>query len=246
MSLNHIPLLFLAAAIAGSFPSSVVAQLPDPGMEVDVSRTALVITDPQNDFLSPDGVTWGVVGESVTENNTVANLEALMATAKDRGIPVFVSPHYYYPTDKGWKFEGALEVLMHSIGMFDRVDPLSLEGFEGSGADWLERYKPYIKDGETIVTSPHKVYGPETNDLVLQLRKRGVDKVILAGMSANLCTESHMRELLEQGFEVAVVKDATAAAKLPDFNGYEAALVNFRFMDIAVWTSEEAVAAMSM
>lgn len=246
MSLNHIPLLFLAAAIAGSFPSSVVAQLPDPGMEVDVSHTALVITDPQNDFLSPDGVTWGVVGESVTEINTVANLEALMATAKDQGIPVFVSPHYYYPTDKGWKFEGALEVLMHSIGMFDRVDPLSLEGFEGSGADWLERYKPYIKDGETIVTSPHKVYGPETNDLVLQLRKRGVDKVILAGMSANLCTESHMRELLEQGFEVAVVKDATAAAKLPDFNGYEAALVNFRFMANAVWTTEEAVAAMSM
>ena len=246
MSLNHIPLLFLAAAFAGSFPSSVVAQLPDPGMVVDVSRTALVISDPQNDCLSPDWVTWGVVGESVTENNTVANLEALMATAKDRGIPVFVSPHYYYPTDKGWKFEGALEVLMHSIGMFDRVDPLSLEGFEGSGADWLERYKPYIKDGETIVTSPHKVYGPETNDLVLQLRKRGVDKVILAGMSANLCTESHMRELLEQGFEVAVVKDATAAAKLPDFNGYEAALVNFRFMANAVWTTEEAVAAMSM
>jgi nicotinamidase-related amidase len=244
--MNHIPILLLAAAIASSFPSNAMAQLPDPGMQVDVSRTALVITDPQNDFLSPDGVTWGVVGESVTENNTVANLETLLVTAKDEGIPVFVSPHYYYPTDKGWKFEGALEVLMHSIGMFDRVDPLSLEGFEGSGADWLERYKPYIKDGETIVTSPHKVYGPETNDLVLQLRKRGVDKVILAGMSANLCTESHMRELLEQGFEVAVVKDATAAAKLPDFNGYEAALVNFRFMANAVWTTEEAVAAMSM
>lgn len=246
MSMNHVPILLLAAAIASSFPSNAMAQLPDPGMQVDVSRTALVITDPQNDFLSPDGVTWGVVGESVTENNTVANLETLLVTAKDEGIPVFVSPHYYYPTDKGWKFEGALEVLMHSIGMFDRVDPLSLEGFEGSGADWLERYKPYIKDGETIVTSPHKVYGPETNDLVLQLRKRGVDKVILAGMSANLCTESHMRELLEQGFEVAVVKDATAAAKLPDFNGYEAALVNFRFMANAVWTTEEAVAAMSM
>jgi nicotinamidase-related amidase len=246
MSLNQVPLFLLAAVIAGSFPARAVAQLPDPGMNVDVSRTALVITDPQNDFLSPDGVTWGVVGESVTENNTVGNLETLLATAKERGIPVFVSPHYYYPTDKGWKFEGALEVLMHNIGMFDRVDPLSLEGFEGSGADWLERYKPYIKDGETIVTSPHKVYGPETNDLVLQLRKRGVDKVILAGMSANLCTESHMRELLEQGFEVAVVKDATAAAKLPDYNGYEAALVNFRFMANAVWTTEEAVAAMSM
>ena len=243
---NHVlPTLALAVALLGLTPADTAAQLPDPGMEVDVSRTALVITDPQNDFLSPEGVTWGVVGESVTENNTVANIEALFATAKEQGIPVFISPHYYYPTDKGWKFEGALEVLMHTIGMFDRVDPLSLEGFEGSGADWLERYKPFIKDGETVVTSPHKVYGPETNDLVLQLRKRGVDKVILAGMSANLCTESHMRELLEQGFEVAVVKDATAAAKLPDYDGYQAALVNFRFMANAVWTTEEAVEAMS-
>ncbi|MEK6253161.1 MAG: cysteine hydrolase [Gemmatimonadales bacterium] len=243
---NHVlPTLAFAVALLGLTPADATAQLPDPGMDVDVSRTALVITDPQNDFLSPEGVTWGVVGESVTENNTVANIEALFATAKEQGIPVFISPHYYYPTDKGWKFEGALEVLMHTIGMFDRVDPLSLEGFEGSGADWLERYKPFIKDGETVVTSPHKVYGPETNDLVLQLRKRGVDKVILAGMSANLCTESHMRELLEQGFEVAVVKDATAAAKLPDYDGYQAALVNFRFMANAVWTTEEAVEAMS-
>jgi nicotinamidase-related amidase len=215
-------------------------------MSVDVSNTAVVITDPQNDFLSPDGVTWGVVGESVTENNTVENIETLLKVAKAQGIPVFVSPHYYYPTDKGWHFEGALEVLMHQIGMFDRVDPLSLEGFAGSGADWLERYKPYIQDGKTVVSSPHKVYGPETNDLVLQLRKRGIDRVILAGMSANLCTEAHMRELLEQGFEVAVVKDATAAAKLPDLDGYAAAIANFRFMANAVWTTDEAVSNMSM
>ncbi|MCG8608021.1 cysteine hydrolase [bacterium] len=212
-------------------------------MEIDPQRTAIVITDPQNDFLSPDGVTWGVVGKSVTENNTVANIEALLKIAKANNLPVFVSPHYYYPTDKGWKFEGALEVLMHNIGMFDRKDALSLEGFEGSGADFLEIYKPYIQDGKTVVTSPHKVYGPEANDLVLQLRKRGIDKVILAGMSANLCTESHLRELLEQGFEVAVVKDATAAAVIPDGDGYAAALVNFRFIANAVWTTEEAVEA---
>ena len=225
---------------------STLADLPNPGMEIAAGRTALVVTDPQNDFLSPNGVTWGVVGKSVTENNTVENIEKLFRAAKANGIPVFISPHYYYPTDHGWKFEGALEVLMHNIGMFDRKGPLSLEGFEKSGADWLERYKPYIKDGKTVVVSPHKVYGPETNDLVLQLRKRGIDKVILAGMSANLCTESHMRELLEQGFEVAVVKDATAAAIIPEGDGYVAAMTNFRFMANAVWTTQEAVKAMTL
>ena len=110
--------------------------------------------------------------------------------------------------------------------------------------NWLARYKPYINDGRTTVTSPHKIYGPETNDLVLQLRKRGIDKVILAGMSANLCTESHLRELLEQGFEVAVVSDATAAAQVEEGDGYTAALVNFRFTANTVWTTEQAVKAM--
>lgn len=208
--------------------------------------TALVITDPQNDFLSPDGVTWGVVGESVTENNTVEHIEHLLEAAKENHIPIFISPHYYYPTDHQWEFEGALEKMMHDINMFDRKGALSLEDFEDSGADWLSRYKTYIDDGETVVVSPHKVYGPETNDLVLQLRKRGIDKVILAGMSANLCVEAHMRELLEQGFDVTVVKDATAAAKTPDLgDGYETALTNFRFMANAVVTTEEAVDTVS-
>jgi nicotinamidase-related amidase len=234
----------LATLVLSLATQEAGAQLPDPGMTIEEGRTALVVTDPQNDFLSPAGVTWEVVGESVTENNTVANIDRLFSAAKDHGLPVFISPHYYYPTDHGWHFGGALEVLMHNINMFDRVNPLSLEGFEGSGADWLAQYKGYIDDGKTVVASPHKVYGPETNDLVLQLRKRGIDKVILAGMSANLCTEAHMRELLEQGFEVAVVKDATAAAKLPGLNGYEAATANFRFMANAVWTTDEAVAVM--
>jgi nicotinamidase-related amidase len=219
--------------------------LPNPGMTIDPERTALVITDPQNDFLSPNGVTWGVVGESVTENKTVENIDSLFKAAKQNGIPVFISPHYYYPTDHGWQFEGALEALMHKINMFDRKGALSLDGFKGSGADWLERYKPHIEDGKTVVTSPHKVYGPESNDLVLQLRKRGIDKVILGGMSANLCVEAHMRELLEQGFEVAVVKDATAAAKVEEGDGYQTALVNFRFLANTVWTTAEAVKAIT-
>ncbi len=208
--------------------------------------TALVLTDPQNDFLSPDGVTWGLVGDNVTENGTVDNIETLLKAAKASETPVFISPHYYYPTDHGWQFAGTVEAMMHEINMFDRSGALSLDGFEGSGADWLEQYKPYINDGQTVITSPHKVYGPESNDLALQMRKRGISKVVLAGMSANLCVEAHMRELLEDGFEVTVVKDATAAAIHPELgNGYEAALVNFGFIANAVVNTDEAVGLLS-
>ncbi|NKB61611.1 MAG: isochorismatase family protein [Gammaproteobacteria bacterium] len=219
--------------------------LPPSDMLLDSKRAALVVTDPQVDFLSPNGVTWGVVGESVKEHNTVENIGKLFAAAKQQDMVVAVSPHYYYPSDKGWMFEGALEKLMHKIGMFNRNSPYSMDGFDDSGADFMPEYKQHILDGKTIITSPHKVYGPEANDLVLQLRKNRVDQVILAGMSANLCVEAHLRELLEQGFEVAVVKDATAAAKIPEGDGYHAALINFRYIANAVWTTEEAIKYMA-
>jgi nicotinamidase-related amidase len=215
--------------------------LPPSEMQLDLNRTALVVTDPQIDFLSPNSVIWGLVAESVTELNTVANLDRLFAASKRAGIVVAISPHYYYPTDKGWKFEGALEKVMHKTGMFNRPSAYSTDGFENSGADFLPQYKKYILDGKTVIASPHKVYGPQQNDLELQLRKQKVDQVVLAGMSANLCIESHLRELLERGFEVAVARDATAAARIPDGDGYLAALTNFRFIANGVWTTEETI-----
>ena len=235
----------VAHAASDPYAPPAKPALPPSDMVLDLKRTALVITDPQIDFLSPDGVTWGVVGASVTEHNTVANIGRLFEAAKQIDMTVAVSPHYYYPTDKGWKFEGGLEKLMHKIGMFDRQSPYTMNGFKDSGADFMPEYRKHIHDGKTVVTSPHKVYGPDTNDLVLQLRKNGIDQVVLAGMSANLCVESHLRELLEQGFEVAVVKDATAAAKLPEGDGYLAAITNFRYIANAVWTTDEALKHMA-
>jgi nicotinamidase-related amidase len=241
-------LLVMGAAVADShdrlakYADPTEPALPATDVEISLSDTALVITDPQIDFLSPEGVTWGVVGESVTELGTVENIGRLLDTSKAEGLPVFISPHHYYPSDHGWHFGGPLEKLMHAIGMFDRESPYSLEGFDGSGSDYMPEYKDQILDGKTIIASPHKVYGPEQNDLVLQLRKRGVSKVILAGMSANLCTQAHLYELLEQGFEVAVVRDATAAAKLPEGDGYLAAITNFRYVANGLWSTDEAVA----
>ena len=214
-------------------------------MDINKKDTAVVVTDPQNDFLSEKGVTWQLVGESVKENKTIEHIERIFKAAKNNGFEVFISPHYYYPTDDSWKFGGTLENIMHKINMFHRSGALSLDGFSGSGADWLERYKPFIEDGKTVVTSPHKVYGPENNDLILQLRKRKINNVILAGMSANLCVEAHMRELIERGFEVAVVKDATAAARHPELgDGYKSALVNFGYIANAVLSTDEVVKAM--
>ena len=190
---------------------------------------------------APTGPSWPVFGDSIRDNDTVAHIGELLDAAKLAGITVAVSPHYFYPTDKQWRFGDPLEQFMSAVGMFARQGAYTTEGFAGSGADFLPAYQHHIHDGRTVIASPHKIVGPESNDLVLQLRKRGVNQVILAGMAANLCVEGHMRELVEQGFEVAVVKDATAGPRLPEGDGYLAALVNFRFLASAVWTTAETV-----
>jgi nicotinamidase-related amidase len=214
-------------------------------MDLKASDTAVVFIDPQNDVLSETGANWGVVGASVTENNTVAHMEQIFRTAKANGYQVFISPHYFYPSDSSWRTAGPLEAEEFRTHSFARTGPLSLEGFRNSGADWLDRFKPYIEDGQTVVVSPHKVWGPQTNDLVLQLRKRGISKIVLGGMLANMCVESHLRELLEQGFEVTVVADATAGPRHPEWgDGYAAAMINYRFLAHAVLRTAEVTRAM--
>ncbi|MBE8612954.1 MULTISPECIES: cysteine hydrolase [Morganellaceae] len=204
-------------------------------------KTGLVVIDPQVDFLSPSGVSWPVMKESITENKTVEHIEALFKAAKEVDIPVVISPHYYYPTDNGWEFGGPGEHFMHDTGMFKRQGQYTMEGFENSGADFMPEFKKYIFDGKTIIASPHKIFGPESNDVILQLRKRGVQQILLAGMAANLCVESHMREFIEQGFEVIVIKDATAGPKIPEGDGYLAALTNYRIIASDLWTTDKAV-----
>lgn len=251
---RHPSLLVIAicAAAALSPPSAALAQpapYADPAnpalkkgsMVLDPSRAALVVIDPQNDFMDPKGKAWPVVGESVTEQQLIPHLDQLFAAAKAAGMVVAISPHHYYHWDHEWHVQAPLEVFQHDVGIFDRKGPYTLEGFEGSGADFLPDFKKYIHDGKTIIASPHKLYGPQVNDLTFQLRKQRVDQIIVVGMLANMCVESHVREFLEEGFEVAVVRDAIASTKLPEGDGYHAALINFRYMANGLWTTDQTV-----
>ncbi len=214
------------------------AGIPDPGFKID-KKTAIVITDPQNDFLRDDGVAWPIVKESVKENNTIANMSTVFRLAREKGLKIFISPHYFFPEDEEWQFGGALEIFMHSKGMYKRKGRLDMKGFEGSGADFLEEFKQYLKGENIILCNPHKLYSPKNTDLSLQLRKNKIEKVLMAGMSTNLCMESHTRNLLEEGFEVAVIADASGSAKLPGLDTFQGALMNLRMITSHVFTTEE-------
>jgi nicotinamidase-related amidase len=159
-----------------------------------------------------------------------------------------MSPHYFFPHDHhghhGHTHLGAMEDLALNGGVVARQSALSFEGVQGSGADIPDRFRKYMEDDNTTITSRHVSYAP-TNDLVLLLRRRGIEKVIMAGPVANLCLEDHMRNLIQNGFEVAMVRDAVAAAENEEGSGYDAAMINWRFMANAVWTAEDTVRRMA-
>lgn len=195
--------------------------------KIDPKVTALVIIDPQNDFLSEKGVVWDLVGDLVVKNQVVDKLKALIAKAKEAGVPVLYSPHYYDKEYNAWPNVNFIDRVMFDRKMFNR---------DTWGAEWHPDLKP---DEGTIVAAPHKnLSGFHTSDIDIQLRKRGINTILLAGMSANLCVESHLRDAEEKGYEVIVIKDATAAA---GEDAYKAALTNYGFIAHESITAEEAL-----
>jgi hypothetical protein len=141
------------------------------------------------------------------------------------------------------------------------IDPGGEPASEESGAHARETVenmarirRAALRSGFKVFVAPHYFYatddarsrGPrEPVDLVLQLRRHGVRQIILGGMSANMCAEAQLRELLEQGFAVIVAKDATTGPRHPDWgDGYMAALIDFAFLAHAVLSTEELVTAM--
>ena len=73
-------------------------------MNIHREDTAIVFIDPQNEVLSEKGSAWPLVHESLQENNTIENMERIFKAAKAQGFEVFISPHYFYPTDKGYAY----------------------------------------------------------------------------------------------------------------------------------------------
>ena len=194
---------------------------------IDPKTTALVIVDPQNDFLSEGGVVWDLVGEQVVAHDVVSKLKQLVAAAKKADVPVFYSPHYYDKEYQAWQNNNFIDTMMFDRRMFTR-------------GEWGSEFHPDLVPADDVVQcAPHKnLSGFHTSDIDIQLRKRGIDKILLCGMSANLCVESHLRDAEERGYQVTVVNDATAA---PGPDAYQAALTNYGFIAHESITAAEAL-----
>jgi nicotinamidase-related amidase len=166
------------------------------------TRTALLLVDPYNDFLSDGGKLWPSVKPVAEQVNLLAHLCALIEAARRCGVVVFFVAHRRWREGDydGWRHPSPWQTLTDRGGFFA----------EGTwGGDWHPELVP--QPGDVIIRQHWGHNGFANTDLDFQLKQRGIEKIILIGMVANTCVEATARYGAELGYHVTLVRDATAA-----------------------------------
>jgi nicotinamidase-related amidase len=165
-------------------------------------RTALLLVDPYNDFLSEAGKLWPMVESVASEVELLTNLRAITAAARREGVSIFIVPHHRWePGDYAdWNHPTPYQLAGGKRQSFAR----------GTwGGDWHPDFAP--RPGDVLIKEHWGASGFTNTDLDVRLKQRGIDHVIVIGLLANTCIESTGRSATELGYHVTLVKDATAA-----------------------------------
>jgi len=203
------------------------------GISFPPNRTALLVIDPVNDFLSEGGAGWELTKTTVEKNDVIGNLKHAIEGARGRGIHVLFGPMAYTEEDY------ASEQLQRRSGINRLMFEMKMFLAGSWGADFHPDLQPRQED---TVLLPHKSCDVFQTDLPEHLRRMGITHLVIAGMTANLCCESTGRHAMEEGFDVTFLSDAIGAASIPE---YEASIrVNYPLIGNAVITVDEFLAAL--
>jgi nicotinamidase-related amidase len=167
-----------------------------------LDRTAYLLVDPYNDFLSEGGKVYPSIEAIATEVGLLDNLRKLDRAIRERGIAVFIVPHRRWePGDyEDWRFPSPTHRKIMARHNFARGD---------WGGEWHPEFAP--KPGDTVVQEHWGASGFANTDLDMRLKQKGISHVIIAGLLANTCIEATARYATELGYHVTLLRDATAA-----------------------------------
>jgi nicotinamidase-related amidase len=195
-------------------------------------RTALLVIDPVNDFLSEGGAAWDLTKTTVKMNNVVENIKLAADGARQKGIPVFWGPMAYTEEDY------ANEKLQKRSG----INRLMFERKMFLAGSWGADFHPDLQPAEgDIILQPHMTSDVFSTDLPGYLQEKAITHLVIAGMTANLCCESTGRHAMESGYDVTYLSNAIGAASIPE---YEASIhLNYPLIGNAVMKVEEFLAA---
>lgn len=167
----------------------------------DNEITALVVIDPYNDFISEGGKIWNRIRAVAEANNCVPNMLQVLTTARQAQLRVFYALHRRYrPGDyETWKYIAPIQKAAWSRKTFE---------YGTWGGEIRSGFEP--QPGDIAAQEHWCSSGFANTDLDLQLKKHGIQKLIIIGLIAHTCVEATVRYAAELGYDVTLVKDATA------------------------------------
>jgi ureidoacrylate peracid hydrolase len=173
-----------------------------PQMSYDKQITALLVIDPFNDFISEGGKVWDRLKTVAEANGCVSNMLEVLSAGRKAGLRVFYVPHRRYRSGdyETWKYVAPIQKAAWSRKTFE---------YGTWGGEFRSEFAPQA--GEVVVQEHWCSSGFANTDLDLQLKKHGIHRLIVIGLIAHTCVEATVRFAAELGYDVTVVKDATAS-----------------------------------
>ncbi len=170
-------------------------------MTYEKQITALLVIDPYNDFISEGGKLWSRIRAVAEANNCVSHMMQILEAARGAGLLVLYAMHHRYrPGDyETWKYVAPIQKAAWQRKTFE---------YGTWGGEFRAGFVP--KPGEIVVAEHWCSSGFANTDLDLQLKKHGIHQLIVIGLIAHTCVEATVRYAAELGYDVTVVKDATA------------------------------------
>ena len=196
----------------------------------DKPLTALLVIDPYNDFISEGGKIWNRLKSVAEANQCVPHMMQVLDAARKSGIRVFYALHHRYrPGDyETWKYIAPIQKAAWSRKTFE---------YGSWGGEIRRGFEP--RPGEIVAQEHWCSSGFASTDLDLQLKKHGIHQLIVVGLIAHTCVEATVRYAAELGYEVTVVRDATAS--FSEVEMHAALDVNIPNYASGVVTTDEAV-----
>jgi len=200
----------------------------------DKQITALLVIDPYNDFISEGGKVWDRLKAVAEANGCVPHMVQVLNAARKAGLRVLYAPHRRYrPGDyESWKYIAPIQKAAWSRKAFE---------YGTWGGEFRSEFAP--QPGEIVVNEHWGSSGFANTDLDLQLKKHGIHRLIVIGLIAHTCVEATVRYAAELGYDVTVVKDATASYS--NDHMHAALDINIPNYASAIVTASEIVASLS-
>ena len=196
--------------------------------------TALLVVDPYNDFISEGGKIWPRIRGVAEANDCVPHMLHVLNAARRAKLRVFYALHHRYrPGDYAtWKYIAPIQKAAWERKTFE---------YGTWGGEIRPEFEP--EAGEIVASEHWCSSGFANTDLDLQLKKCGIHQLIVIGLIAHTCIEATVRFAAELGYDVTVVKDATA--DYSDEEMHAALHVNIPNYASAVVTTDEIVTSIS-